>query len=314
VIHLVVTLGDPTSIGPEVASKALSSFLRKHRDAEVTAIGALGKENARSSARLDTLIRRHKFNWVDLSPLQTPTRGRRSAAIALEALRRATDICLEGDADALVTGPLDKNLCSKVEPHFRGHTEYLQERCRVKGTTMMLAGKDLRVCLVTTHLAHRDVSKFLTTKKIVSSGQRTYGFIRRLKRKPIIAVCALNPHASDGGLFGDEEKRIIQPAVRTLQKEFGKDSIVGPYPADTLFALSKNYDAILCMYHDQGLIPLKMKHFYDGVNITIGLPFLRTSVDHGTAFDIAGKERASSQSFESALDYAYLWVKSKKKA
>ena len=221
----------------------------------------------------------------------------------------ATAFCLSRRALTLTTGPLDKSLVSKTDPDFTGHTEFLEKKSKSKGSTMLLSSSKLKVSLVTTHLPLKKVSSLLTKEKIISTVIRTNDHLKRFTKRPRLAVCALNPHASDNGLFGDEEAQIINPAIRNLKKK--RLLVSGPYPADSLFCRSSDFDAIICMYHDQGLIPLKMHHFFDAINVTLGLPFLRTSVDHGTAFDIAGKRKASHLSYENALEYAYLWAKGK---
>ena len=190
--------------------------------------------------------------------------------------------------------------------HFPGHTELLAERCGVKKVVMMLAGERLKVCLVTTHLAYRDVPAVLNQTEIVETITITATALRDQFgiKQPRLAVLALNPHASEDGLFGDEEERIIAPAIATAQQaEF---VVSGPHSADTLFyfAAQGAYDAVICMYHDQGLIPLKLLHFDDGVNVTLGLPIIRTSVDHGTAYDLAGSGKANTASLVSALKMA----------
>jgi 4-hydroxythreonine-4-phosphate dehydrogenase len=163
------------------------------------------------------------------------------------------------------------------------------------------------IALVTTHIPLRQVAKFITADKIIETTNRVHQYLRNFITRPKIAVCGLNPHASDHGLFGDEENKIIAPAIRKLNRRGVQAE--GPFSADSLFYRAAQYDAIICLYHDQGLIPLKMRHFFDAVNITLGLPFLRTSVDHGTAFDIAGKAEASSISYGQALEHAFRWVK-----
>ncbi len=171
---------------------------------------------------------------------------------------------------------------------------------------MMLGGERLKVCLVTTHLPLRQVPEVLTTGEILETIRITAAAFRRFFRlqRPRIAVLALNPHAGEGGLFGDEEARLIVPAIRQAREEGILAS--GPHSADTLFhfAVQGNYDAVVCMYHDQGLIPLKLLHFEDGVNVTLGLPIIRTSVDHGTAYDLAGTGRASERSLVAAIRMA----------
>ncbi len=309
-----MSVGDPCGIGPEVAVKALASFLSKNKSTFVVCFAALRSlSNQSQYSRLRPHFKSGRLVVVDPSRNSPPPRkaGKHSAQLALDCLTMATDFCLSGLSKTLVTGPVDKSLCAKIIPGFSGHTEFLRDRCRVSGTTMLLASDNLTVALVTTHIALKNVSKALSEEKIVSTAARTMDFLSFFSRRPRLAICALNPHASDHGLFGDEEARTILPAIRKLKRHYGRAAISGPHPADTVFHRSKEFDAIICQYHDQGLIPIKTAAFYEAVNITLGLPFLRTSVDHGTAFDIAGKDRASYISFLRALEYANRWQKSR---
>jgi 4-hydroxythreonine-4-phosphate dehydrogenase len=218
----------------------------------------------------------------------------------------ACDACVRDEVAGMVTAPINKEILRAAGVDFPGHTELLADRCEVDEVVMMLAGEKLRVCLVTTHCALREVpqrlseERILTTMRIVSSSlQRQFGL-----QKPRLAVLALNPHAGEGSLFGDEESRCISPAIATACSEGILAS--GPHSADTLFwfAAQGEYDAVICMYHDQGLIPLKLLHFDDGVNVTLGLPIVRTSVDHGTAYDLAGTGKASPSSLIAAVRMA----------
>ncbi|MBE0598284.1 MAG: 4-hydroxythreonine-4-phosphate dehydrogenase PdxA, partial [Desulfuromonadales bacterium] len=218
----------------------------------------------------------------------------------------ACDRCLAGEAAAMVTAPINKGAIHQAGSPFPGHTELLAQRCGIDKVVMMLGGERLKVCLVTTHLALRQVPQLLTTAEILATVRITDAAFRRFfgHSRPRIAVLALNPHAGEGGLFGDEEGRLIAPAIEAARGE-GIDAS-GPHSADTLFwfAVQGGYDAVVCMYHDQGLIPLKLLHFDDGVNVTLGLPIVRTSVDHGTAYDLAGTGRASEVSLVAAIRMA----------
>jgi 4-hydroxythreonine-4-phosphate dehydrogenase len=205
----------------------------------------------------------------------------------------------------MATGPISKEALNRAGHHYPGHTELLAELTGAEEFVMMLAGERLKVTLVTIHEALRDVPQLLTYDKVLSTIRITHHDLNRYFRgNPRLAVLALNPHCGEGGLFGDEEERIIGPAIKTAKSE-GID-VAGPLSADTLFhfAAQGKYDAVVCMYHDQGLIPLKLIHFDDGVNITLGLPIIRTSVDHGTAYDLAGTGRASSRSMTAAIRMA----------
>jgi 4-hydroxythreonine-4-phosphate dehydrogenase len=223
-----------------------------------------------------------------------------------EYISWACDACIDGHAAGMVTAPINKQALQAAGADFPGHTELLADRCQVDQVVMMLAGERLRVCLVTTHCALREVPQRLTAQRILTtlriastSLQKQFGI-----KKPRLAVLALNPHAGEGGLFGDEEMRLIVPAIAAARAEGIVAS--GPHSADTLFwfAVQGQYDAVICMYHDQGLIPLKLLHFDDGVNVTLGLPIVRTSVDHGTAYDLAGTGKASPVSLIAAVKMA----------
>jgi 4-hydroxythreonine-4-phosphate dehydrogenase len=208
----------------------------------------------------------------------------------------------------LVTAPLHKQAVKLAGFPFEGHTEFLEAKDKSKKVVMLLVGGGLRVALLTRHVAYVDVPKLLSKKeivevtKIVNDALLKYWKIK----KPTIGVMGLNPHASDGGLFGNQEKKIIAPAVKQLQNN--KINAIGPFAPDTAFflALKNKWDAEICMYHDQGLIPLKTLAFDSGVNITLGLSFIRTSPDHGTAFDIVGKGIASEASMVAAIEQAIL--------
>jgi 4-phospho-D-threonate 3-dehydrogenase / 4-phospho-D-erythronate 3-dehydrogenase len=224
----------------------------------------------------------------------------------------AARLCVSGVAAAMVTGPISKEALNRAGHHYPGHTELLAELTGVNEFVMMLAGEKLKVTLVTIHEALRDLPRLITYDKVLSTIRITNLDLRRYFHKsPRLAVLAINPHCGEGGLFGDEEERIIGPAVETA-KSMGID-VVGPLSADTLFHFASQgaYDAVVCMYHDQGLIPLKLLHFDDGVNVTLGLPIIRTSVDHGTAYDLAGTGRASSRSMTAAIRMAAAMAKTR---
>ncbi|MBN8553833.1 MAG: 4-hydroxythreonine-4-phosphate dehydrogenase PdxA [Deltaproteobacteria bacterium] len=302
-IHLAATVGDPTSIGPEVASQSIPKFLRENPSVVVHLFAPRSVLKNLKHARLE--IHDHRDSKSEKFVPGRP--NIKSGARALEDLWIASEACIRNYCDALITGPLDKFICAKTDKEFTGHTEFLQKRTKSDGTTMLLASESLRVALVTTHIPLKDVSKNLKKEKIEKTILRTHQFLKTFSKSPKIAVCGLNPHASDRGVFGTEEQKIILPAIQSLKRK--GLTIEGPVSPDSFFHRAENYDAVICMYHDQGLIPLKMKYFYEAVNITLGLPFLRTSVDHGTAFDIAGKSKASSLSYAKALEYACQWAK-----
>jgi 4-hydroxythreonine-4-phosphate dehydrogenase len=202
----------------------------------------------------------------------------------------------------MATAPISKRVLQSAGHRYPGHTELLAQLSGVDDVVMMLAGERLRVTLVTIHEALRDVPGLLSRERILRTIRTTAaGLSRYFVHRPRLAVLALNPHGGEGGIFGREEEEIIAPAIAAAREE--ALDVRGPFPADTLFhvAVRGAYDAVVCMYHDQGLIPLKLLHFDDGVNVTLGLPIIRTSVDHGTAYDLAGTGRASSASMAAAI-------------
>jgi 4-hydroxythreonine-4-phosphate dehydrogenase len=278
--RIVITLGDPAGIGPEVIDKALAS----------------GK-----------LRRGHDFALIGDRSAGTPGQpNRRSAAAALAALEQAVTELKLGRADAVVTGPVCKDSLQAIGFPFPGQTEYFASAFGVEDYGMLLTGKHLTVGLVTIHEALADVPALLTKERIVRIGKLTADFLaRRGIATPSIAVAALNPHAGENGAFGDEEYRIIAPAIDVLNESCAAD-FSGPAVPDAVFrdAAHGRHDAVLAMYHDQGLIPLKLLDFDNAVNVTLGLPKPRTSPDHGTAFGIAGKNQADPSSMIAAIRLA----------
>jgi 4-hydroxythreonine-4-phosphate dehydrogenase len=279
-----ITLGDPAGIGPEIVQAALASG-RLPQTAEYSIIGkpvacSLGKP--------------------------TPETSR----AALEALEEAAALALRGEIQAIATGPIHKARMYEIGFPFPGQTEFFAERCSVKNFAMLLTGGNLTVALVTTHLPLREVPLVLNQAEIVRVGLLLADFLqRRGIRNPRIAVAGLNPHAGESGALGREEIEIISPAVGALQSAISNQQSAifsGPFSPDTLFhhAANGDWDGVLCMYHDQGLIPLKLQAFHQGVNVTLGLPFPRTSPDHGTAFEIAGKGLARADSMIAAINLA----------
>ena len=278
-----ITLGDQAGIGPEIVDAALVSG-RLPADANYSIIGAA----------------------VDCS-LGQPTR--KTAEAAFEALEEAARLALRGELDAVVTAPINKARMYEIGFKFPGQTEFFADRCGTKNFAMLLTGGKLTVALVTVHLPLREVGAALKTEEIVRVGLLLEGFLRRRGiEKPRVAVAGFNPHAGESGALGREEIEVIEPAVRQLQSKIQnpKSKIAGPFSPDTIFHHAANgaWDAVLCMYHDQGLIPLKLHAFHEGVNVTLGLPFPRTSPDHGTAFEIAGKNIARADSMIAAINLA----------
>jgi 4-hydroxythreonine-4-phosphate dehydrogenase len=251
-------------------------------------------------------LRIQNLSALPADELQYGTPDRACGAAMLAYIEWACAACLAGRAAGMVTAPINKAAIRAAGSTFPGHTELLAERCNVSKEVMMLAGDRLKVALVTTHHAYSAVPALLTTAEILATIRVTDAALRRHfgLTAPRLAVLALNPHAGEGGQFGAEEITIIAPAIAAAQAKGINAS--GPHSADTLFhfAVQGAYDAVICMYHDQGLIPLKLLHFDDGVNVTLGLPIVRTSVDHGTAYDLAGSGQASATSLVAAIRMA----------
>jgi 4-hydroxythreonine-4-phosphate dehydrogenase len=247
---------------------------------------------------------------VEHVPLRTPSEPgrleRRNAPYVLALLDRATGGALAGEFDAIVTAPVHKGIINDAGVAFLGHTEYFAQRAHVARPVMMLTTGRLRVALATTHLPLRDVSAAISVDSLCETvAILAHDLERRfLIRTPRIAVCGLNPHAGEGGYLGDEEQRVIGPAIDRLRSRGLR--VEGPLPADTVFVphLLAGFDAVLAMYHDQGLPVVKHAGFDRAVNVTLGLPFVRTSVDHGTALDLAGTGRAESGSLAAAVRLA----------
>ncbi len=320
---IVITQGDPTGIGPEIILKALldGAFDALSRPLWVAGDGAVLRRAAAvfgvpcvvesAGERLRLVCGGRALDVVPLSALVADKLiyGRPDIPCGRAMLRYiewACAECLAGRAAAMVTAPISKAAIHAAGCDFPGHTELLAERCGVDKVVMMLAGERLKVCLVTTHLALDEVPRVLSEREILETIRITDAAFRRFfdLERPRIAVLALNPHAGEQGMFGDEEPRLIAPAIAAARAEGIAAS--GPHSADTLFyfAVRGEYDAVVCMYHDQGLIPLKLLHFEDGVNVTLGLPIIRTSVDHGTAYDLAGTGKASAASLVAAVRLA----------
>ena len=298
---LALTCGDPGGIGPEVALKA-ARWAEAKGLARIRLIGPREVWKAAGVRGTASLIER-----ALLVPTAPITRGVSSAgngAIALAALQASVHLVRTGEADAIVTAPVSKTSLYLAGCNLPGQTEFFAEQCGSR-VAMMLAGPRLRVVLTSTHLSLREAIAGLTPERIASTTQIAHDSLSRfLGRAPRLAVCALNPHAGEGGRFGDEEARIIVPAV--AQARAAGVAIAGPFPADTLFWQASHgaYDAVIVLFHDQGLIPLKLLHFDEGVNVTLGLPFVRTSPDHGTAYDIAGRGIAQPTSMRAAIAMA----------
>jgi 4-hydroxythreonine-4-phosphate dehydrogenase len=294
--RVALTLGDPRGIGPEVTEKALADPKVAER-ADWVLVGPEGAAADAPGERVPV------GRWA-------PRDGEAAAGrVAGEAIRRGVELALAGEVDALVTAPIDKAAFRAGGWHFPGHTEMLQALSGVPAVAMMMSadrtafGAPLRVVLATTHLALREVPEALSPALLVEQAELTARALRDWwgLPDPALALCAVNPHASDGGLFGDEEARIVEPALRTLHERGVRAA--GPVPADTVFtrALRGEFDAVIAPYHDVGMAAFKTAAFGSGVNVSLGLPFPRTSPDHGTALDIAGRGVADPSSMKEAI-------------
>jgi 4-phospho-D-threonate 3-dehydrogenase / 4-phospho-D-erythronate 3-dehydrogenase len=293
---IAITIGDPAGIGPEVTVKALADpevaglarwivvgDARVLPDtAELLDVGALAGYDGFAIGKLDA----------------------RCGAAAVEYVRIATQLCLDGKADAMVTAPLNKEAVTLNGMAFSGHTEYIAQLCGATESRMLLASERLATIHVTTHVPLRracalDTARILRTIELGNDAMKLLGFA-----DPRIAVCGLNPHAGEHGLFGEEDERAIAPAIRAAQSAGIR--CTGPHAGDTVFLQGSRgaYDLIVAMYHDQGHIPMKLIDFEGTVNISLGIPVIRTSVDHGTAFDIAGKNQADPRSMKQAMRMA----------
>ena len=329
---IAITMGDPAGIGPEIIVKALGE--QKVFDQSCPLV--LGDESILS----------HTIHWMNapviIKKITSPNEGeykpgilnlipvtelspdeiaigrpqRKAGEAAYRYIEQGVKMAQGESVAALVTAPLSKGALNAAGHPFPGHTELLAAMTGTEDQVMMLAGSRLRVALVTTHLPLRKVPTALTTERIKRTIVITFQWLQEYMgvKDPKLAVAALNPHAGEGGLFGSEEEEIIAPAIKECHQE--GITADGPLPPDSLFfhAASGKYDAVVSMYHDQGLIPLKLLHFRDAVNITLGLPIIRTSVDHGTAYDIAGQGVADPTSLINAILMASKMALTKKES
>jgi len=280
-----ITLGDPAGIGPEIIQAALASGQLPSADYRL-----LGKSEGHSLGQ------------------PTPDSAREARA----ALEESAQLAIGHEIDAVVTGPIHKSNMYEIGFAFPGQTEFFAARCGVENFAMLLTGASLTVALVTTHIPFAKIIENLRTSEIVRVGSLLQNFLVRRGGSQRIAVAGLNPHAGESGALGREEIDLIVPAVAELQRIHASAQISGPFSPDTIFhrSVEGEFDGVLCMYHDQGLIPLKMHAFHEGVNVTLGLPFPRTSPDHGTAFAIAGRGVARPDSMIAAIRLAVELAKS----
>ncbi len=328
---LVVSLGDPNGLGPELVARhfpphpperpviivgpaaALSAVARKLNLACTWTQLAPGADLADLAPGMYVLTPPELADFTPAIGQATPAGGRAAGA----SLDLATSLMLAGRGRALVTCPLNKAMLQDAGFDFPGHTEFLAARAGLPpdGVCMHLCGPSLKVSLVTTHPALKDVPRLVTFERVERCLVQTWEFLSRLgETDRAIAVCGLNPHAGEGGHIGREEIEVIAPAVAAARERGVKAE--GPLPGDTVFhrAHQGEFAAVLAMYHDQGLAPLKLLHFGEAVNVTLGLPFTRTSPDHGTGFDLAGKGVARLASFRAAIDLALRLTRAESRA
>jgi 4-hydroxythreonine-4-phosphate dehydrogenase len=328
--HLAITMGDPAGIGPEIIVKAALRLRSRISSGELRLVIIGSGPSLRLAERqlgFDQSIPEAGMDgaWPNLCFIQADDEGAPVAPgivsadagrLAFKAIEKGVRLALDGKIGGIVTAPLNKEALNKAGFHYAGHTELLASLTGSKGSVMMLAHGKMRVSHVTTHIALEEVPRRLTPQRLRLVIDLTEEALRRLGvARSKIAVAALNPHAGEGGLFGRQDIDISEPTIAAAVAD-GLD-IVGPVPGDTVFVKLRagQYDAVIAMYHDQGHIPVKLLGFevdpatgkwteLSGVNITLGLPIIRTSVDHGTAFDIAGKGIASEQSLVEAIEFA----------
>ena len=321
--RIAITMGDPSGIGPEVIIKGLTSFEWEElcQPIIIGSVAALEREMKNLNVGLD-ITRASSIDEIGCLSGVVLFEGGYSLSVddicygnlsvygakaVIDWIKTAVYLTLEGTTSAICTAPLNKAvLKEKARFKYPGHTEFLAHLTNTRQFVMMLAGKKLRVSLVTIHCPLSEVPKLLTVENILNTIvitakalEEDFGI-----QEPLLAVAGLNPHAGEAGKFGREEIEIIGPAIKSARRS--GINVSGPYPPDTVFyqAYKGKHHGVISMYHDQGLIPLKLVHFSDAVNVTLGLPIIRTSVDHGTAYDIAGRGMADPSSFVEALHLA----------
>ncbi|MDU0458164.1 MAG: 4-hydroxythreonine-4-phosphate dehydrogenase PdxA [Geobacteraceae bacterium] len=320
---IAITMGDPCGVGPEIIVKALQSpqvaagcrtFVIGDRPALERALSVCQSDlriheisaPEEAAATPEGCVALLALSRLSADDLQYGRPGAAAGDAVFRYICQAARFCLDGRVAAMATAPISKEAMHRAGHDYPGHTELLAELCGTDDFVMMLAGDVLRVSLVTIHEALADVPRLVTFEQVLKTIRITAEGVARLTgiTSPRLAVLALNPHCGEGGKFGNQDRDIIAPAIERARAD-GIDA-QGPLPADTLFHFAQKgaYDGVVAMYHDQGLIPLKMLHFDDGVNITLGLPIIRTSVDHGTAYNLAGTGKASEKSLLAAIRMA----------
>jgi len=320
---IVITTGEPAGIGPDITLKAVESGL--YRDTEIIVIGDMDmltnrarqlgmrlkfKEAGTSERETDAIA------VVHVETIHTVTAGRpdaRNSPYVINCIDQAVDFCLSGRFHGMVTAPVQKSIINDYGFMFSGHTEWIADRCGTKLPVMMLASEQMKVCLATTHLPINAVSEAITKTRLTDVLTVMHKDLTTLYHiaDPVIGVCGLNPHAGEGGYLGGEEIEIIEPVIHKLQQSGMR--LLGPLPADTAFIHKQLnlIDAVLAMYHDQGLPVVKHSNFGNVVNVTLGLPIIRTSVDHGTALELAGTGKADQVSLLSAIYLASWFAKNR---
>jgi 4-hydroxythreonine-4-phosphate dehydrogenase len=326
---ILITMGDPSGIGPEIILKALKNtsiheictpvivgcpqVIKKASKDFLIDFNLLPFNSKNTNHDKDNFLIIESGKPIDKFEYSFPNHD--TGKNVFTYITDAVKLCMENKADAVATAPINKTTLKNSGINFQGHTEILAKYSNTVEYAMMMYGKSLSVVLATIHIPLKQVPLSISTEKILNKIILTNISLKQRFniKNPKIAVCGLNPHAGEDSLFGDEEEKIIIPAVKKAMEK--GINVFGPLPPDTVFfkAKNKNYDAVLAMYHDQGLIPFKLLHFEDGVNTTLGLPFPRTSVDHGTAYDIAGKNTADPQSMTEAIKLAALQAINMKK-
>jgi 4-hydroxythreonine-4-phosphate dehydrogenase len=321
--RIALSLGDPSGIGAEVTAAALQALRREITPLvfgdprlfarELSGLSLPVIAAGAPAPRGGALVAVTRLPAADTRPGKPTAAG---GAAQLAFLEAAFEAVRRGEAAALCTAPVSKAQVARALPGFVGHTEWLEARCGVRRSVMMLAGEALRIALVTNHVAFGHLGRTITAAKIVETLTITHRALREDLgiARPRLALAALNPHAGDGGHFGDEEARILEPALRKA-RSLGAPA-AGPFPADSVFfrAALGEFDAVVALYHDQGLIPVKLLDAVNGdpaVNVTLGLPIVRTSPDHGVAYDIAGKGKANPASMIAALRLAARMVRAR---
>ena len=309
-LDLVITPGDPEGIGPEVTAKAVAMLASELKQHQVVIVGP-----SKPFRRYQKLLKEQKLTFFE--PPERSSPGYQAGW----SIETATQFVLAAPKSrVLVTGPISKERLQAGGYFFKGHTDFLASLTQTKDVTMMLANDTFKVSLVTNHCALSQVASLVTAEAIQTTFKHSYAFARDLlkKKKPKIAILGLNPHSGENGILGSEEIKVIIPCIDDLRKRYPDAVISGPLSADSFFAVEaarpalKRNDVIIAMYHDQGLIPVKLLGFSDSLNMTLGLPIIRTSVDHGTAFNIAHQNKADPHSMVYAIRMAIEYSKSRR--